>query len=91
MPPSDSSEISGSKRNHELSRRFELNDKSSKNLNVGLSQPGSFQKWASEILQLEKDVGKGRDRAQRVVEKIFCCVIQRAFHMRTWDMTLRKN
>ncbi|XP_057355472.1 spermatogenesis-associated protein 31D3-like [Manis pentadactyla] len=63
MPPSDSSEISGSKRNHGLSQRNVLNDKSSKNLNVGLSQPGSFQKWASEILQLEKDVGKGQGQS----------------------------
>ncbi|KAI5945544.1 Spermatogenesis-associated protein 31D1 [Manis javanica] len=60
MSPSDSSKISGSKRNHGISQRYVLDDKSSKNLNVGLSQPESFQKGASEILQPEKDVRKGQ-------------------------------
>ncbi|KAM5259874.1 LOW QUALITY PROTEIN: spermatogenesis-associated protein 31D1-like [Hipposideros larvatus] len=57
--PSDSSETSELESNYGLSWTCAYKGQSSKNLNVGLSQPRSFYERGSEMLQLEEDEEKG--------------------------------
>ncbi|XP_039731627.1 spermatogenesis-associated protein 31D1-like, partial [Pteropus medius] len=59
-PPRDCSKESERKSDHGLSCLSVYKGQSSKNLNVGLSQPESFYERESEMLQLEKDEGKDK-------------------------------
>nr|XP_010951439.1 spermatogenesis-associated protein 31D4-like isoform X1 [Camelus bactrianus]XP_045371122.1 spermatogenesis-associated protein 31D4-like isoform X1 [Camelus bactrianus]XP_045371123.1 spermatogenesis-associated protein 31D4-like isoform X1 [Camelus bactrianus]XP_045371124.1 spermatogenesis-associated protein 31D4-like isoform X1 [Camelus bactrianus]XP_045371125.1 spermatogenesis-associated protein 31D4-like isoform X1 [Camelus bactrianus] len=64
MPPREFSEISELESNDGVSLISVFKGQSSKNLNVGLSQPGSFHEKDSEMLQLEEDVGKDQGHSQ---------------------------
>ncbi|XP_015999263.2 spermatogenesis-associated protein 31D3-like [Rousettus aegyptiacus] len=59
-PPRDCSKESERKSDHGLPCVSVVKGQSSKNLNVGLSQPESFYERDSEMLQLEKDEGKDK-------------------------------
>ncbi|XP_059782654.1 spermatogenesis-associated protein 31D4-like [Balaenoptera ricei] len=58
LPPNSFSEASESESNNEVSLISVFKSQSSKNVNVGLSQTGSFHERSSEMFQLEEDVGK---------------------------------
>ncbi|XP_036116253.1 spermatogenesis-associated protein 31D1-like [Molossus molossus] len=63
-PLSDCSGISKSKSSYGLSQVSVYKGQSSKNLHIGLSQPGSFYERASDLFQLEEDEGKDERERQ---------------------------
>uniref|UniRef100_A0A8D0UUS4 Uncharacterized protein n=1 Tax=Sus scrofa TaxID=9823 RepID=A0A8D0UUS4_PIG len=63
MPPREFLEISEAESNYGVSLISVLKGQSSKNLSVGLSQPGSIHERDSEMLQQEADVGKDQGQS----------------------------
>ncbi|XP_015328024.2 spermatogenesis-associated protein 31D4 [Bos taurus] len=64
LPPTGFLEASKSESSDGVSLISVFKGQSSKHVNVELIQPGSFHERSSEMLQLEKDVGKDQEHSQ---------------------------
>ncbi|KAB0358933.1 hypothetical protein FD754_003089 [Muntiacus muntjak] len=69
LPPTGFLEASKSESSDGISLISVFKGQSSKQVNVELSQPGSFQERSSEMLQLEEDVGKDQEHSQENYQK----------------------
>ncbi|XP_043746887.1 spermatogenesis-associated protein 31D4-like [Cervus elaphus] len=69
LPPTGFSEASKSESSDGISLISVFKGQSSKQVNVELSQPGSFQERSSDMLQLGKDVGKDQEHSQENGQK----------------------